>query len=405
MLRNRIGTIIVVVVLAAIGFALFQALRPAPVPAETSTIGGGPMTVYVEEEGIARYRDVYTVSAPVAGSLARVTLEVGDRVEAGKTTVASIHPLEPPFLDDRTRSELQSQADAARSGVALAEAEQHKAETALEQALSDMRRATTLAQKDFVSQSRVEQAQSLVQLRESEKSAAEASVALRRAELEAVEARLRQPETDFGNGNGDECCVRVMAPVDGVVLQVMARSETAVTTGSQIVEIGDPAAVEISVDVLSSDAVSLKPGMQVEIVEWGGEKTLPAVVERIDPAARTKVSALGISEQRVSVVIRLDDVPPGLGHGYRVVARLAIWSADDTVQVPVAALFRSDGAWAVFVIEEGTARLRKIETGRMNDDKAQVVTGLKPGEIVVVYPSDRIAHGTLLEVRDSPAQK
>lgn len=379
--------------------AVYLAVRETPVLVDLATVTRGPMEVNVAEEGVTRVIDVFTVSAPIAGELARVTLSEGDEVVADETVVATIRPLSPPFLDERTRAELVAATEAARSAVALAEVEHARALTALKLAQSEYDRAARLAEKDFVSESTLEKADSDVRLQKAQVESAQANIRLRQAELASAQARLTQPTSRDSRSADGECCVTITAPVSGVVLSVIERSEQAVQQGAKLLEIGDPNKLEVTVDLLSRDAVRVSQGARAAIEDWGGEKTVTGRVRRIEPAAFTKVSSLGIEEQRVNVVIDLDAAPEGLGHNYRVLARLRIWGEDDVLQAPIGALFRSGGDWSVFVAAGGVVRLRRVELGRMNDAVAQVVSGLTEGESVVLYPNDQLADGKAVEQR------
>lgn len=386
------------IVVLAIGYGAFISLREQPVLVDLGTVERGAMSVVIDEEGATRVRDVYAVSSTLAGQIERIALEEGDLVEEGQV-IAVIHPLDPPFLDQRTRTELQAAIEAARAAVALSNVEHARAQSALTIAQSAYDRAAELAKTNIVSDSELERAYGDVQLKEAQVESALATINLRLAELASVEARLAQPGTPEGNGNGEACCVTLMAPIDGVVLGVKVRSEQAVAVGTVVAELGRPDNLEIAVDLLSSDAVRIGPGTRATISDWGGEGDLVATVRKVEPAAFTKVSALGIEEQRVNAVLDLDAVPEGLGHGYRVVARLAVWQNDDVVKVPISALYRDEGDWAVFVADGGIARVRAVELGRMNDAVAEVVSGLEPNEAVVLYPSDLLRDGRLIANR------
>ncbi len=399
MLLTWLKRLALVLVATAIAGGFWYAMREQPLLVDLATVSKGPMQVTIDEEGVARVRNVYTVSTPIAGELGRTTLREGDAVKGGETVIASIRPPDPPFIDERTLGELNAAISAARSGVAMAKTEAEKARSALALAQSEFRRAATLLEKDFVAPSRVETAQTQVKLRENELAAAQAAIAVREAELASAQARIAQP----GRASGpdvDGCCIPITAPVDGVVLKVIARSEQAVAAGAPVAEIGDPSDLEISVDLLSADAVKLSPGMTATITEWGGERDLQATIRRIEPAAFTKVSALGISEQRVNALLDLAETPAGLGHGYRVIARIALWSGEEVLQAPIGALFRSGGSWAVFVARDRVAQLRLLEIGRVNRNTAQVLSGLNEGETVVLYPSDQLEDGRIVSPRD-----
>jgi HlyD family secretion protein len=222
----------------------------------------------------------------------------------------------------------------------------------------------------------------------------EAVIRLREAELHSAEARLRQPGDEPSTPSGPGCCFNLVSPVDGVVLKVLARSEQAVAQGTPITEVGDPRNIEIVVDLQSSDAPKLTIGASVEISEWGGPEALRATIRRIDPAAFTKVSSLGIEEQRVNAILDLESVPEDLGHGYRVLAKLEVWAGEDVLQVPIGAMFRADGDWAVFAVEGETAVLRRLSIGHLNNRTAEVLDGLAEGDKVILYPNDLLEDGS-----------
>ena len=385
-----------VVVLAIIG-GFYYALRESPTLVDVTTVFEGPMHIAIREEGTTRVRDVYTVSAPIAGHLSRTVLEEGDEVEAGRTVVASIHPLDPPLIDRRTEAELRAARDAARAAVALAEIELQRAETALRLANNELERAVRLFEPRVISESALQRVQNEVEMQRAQVDTARATIGVRQAELASAEARLMQPDTTGAERQG--CCVNIYAPVDGVVLSVLAKSEQAVSTGTQIAEIGDPNRLEIVVDLLSADAIRVRPGARTSIVDWGGDDALAGVVRRVDPAGFTKVSALGIEEQRVNAVIDLEENGGRLGHGYRVAAELTIWECERCVQVPIGTLFRSGNNWNVFRVEGDRLRRTEVSIGRMNTEVAQVMDGLSPDDVVVMHPSDTVDDGSLVEVR------
>lgn len=383
----------------AILAGFYLAMREKPVLVDTAAVKRGEMQVTIKEEGITQVKDVYTVSAPIAGHLDRTTLEEGAAVTAHQTVIARIHPPDPPFLDERTLAELTAAAEAARSAVALAEVEHARAEKSLDLARSEYNRASQLAKTNVVSERALEQAYNDLQLQEAQVASTEAVISLRRAELASALARLSQPRDVNAAASGSDCCIELTSPVDGVILKVLARSEQAVAQGAPIIEIGDPTRLEIVVDLLSSDAPRIRPGSPAIISDWGGDTDLSATVRRIDPAAFTQVSSLGIEEQRVNVILDMDTVRPELGHGYRVLASLVVWSADDVLQIPIGALFRSAGQWAAFVVSDGRAELRNIEIGRINDEFAQITGGLDEGDTVILYPNDVLQDGSLVEPR------
>ena len=382
-------------IIVVAGFA--WALREKPALVDVATVVETPMHVAVREEGVTRVRDIYTVSAPIAGHLTRTVLEEGDSVVAGSTIVASIKPLDPPLLDRRTEAELLAARDAARSGVGIAQIELKRAETDLKLANEDLQRALKLYKPGIISERTLQKATSDVEMRQAVVDAARETIGYRQAELASAEARLLQP--DPADPNGGSCCISLVAPIDGTVLSVLARSEQAVAAGMRISEIGDTSELEIVVDLLSADAVRIRPGTRATISDWGGDVTLEAVVRRVDPAAFTKVSALGIEEQRVNAVLDLTERDPRLGHGYRVFAEMPIWECETCLHVPISALFRNGNSWNVFVVENDRMRQTEVAIGRMNDDRAQVLDGLATGDVVVVHPGDTLADGGQVEIR------
>ena len=399
MLAKLVKGVFLLAIILIVGYGIYVALREQPILVDLSTVKSAPMKVTIDEEGVTQVSDVYIVSAAIAGHLDRINLEEGDIVSKGQI-IASVHPLDPPFLDDRTRAEVLAAIEAARGGVIMAEVEHQRTITAMELTKSDYERAKKLVATNTVSQTTVDRAYSELQLHIAQAESALASIEVRKAELASAEARLMQPGTDASSPTDPGCCANIISPVDGVVLSVLARSEQAVATGTQIAQIGDLREIEVKVDLLSSDAVRVTQGASVEISDWGGAELLAATVRRIEPAAFTKISALGIEEQRVNIILNLESSSPqGLGHGYRVLARLTIWETESALQVPISALFRSSGSWSVFSANDGRADLRKVEIGQMNTRNAQILSGLKPGEEVVMFPSDQLETGRLIESR------
>ena len=378
-------------------------LAPKPVPVDSVVVGRGPIHVTVDEEGKTRIRDIYTVSAPITGRLLRLPVEVGEAVRARVTPVASMLPGLPPFLDERTRSELRATASAAEAAVGLAEAElaQKRAEEVFEK--SSLTRAERLAKTAFISQSLLEKAVLNHDAAVAAVRQAEANLDLRRHELASARARLIEPE-DMPEPEQPSCCIVVNAPADGVVLKLIQESEMVIQAGSPILEIGDRRNLEIVVELLSRDAVRIAEGAAVKIENWGGPP-LNAVVRRIDPAGFTKVSALGIEEQRVITVLDLSDPPEewtALGHDFRVFVRITEWSDENALRIPLSALFRAGSDWAVFRIEDGIARRTIVRIGHRNSRFAEGLEGLAEGDGIILYPSDRITDGIAIVERDAP---
>jgi HlyD family secretion protein len=393
---------IVIVLLAAAmigGFA--YAMREKPVLADAGAVVSAPMKLLILQEGTARVRDVYTVSSPISGHMARTVLEEGAPVKANSTVIAAIHPLDPPLIDRRTLAELTAARNAARAALSMAELEQKKSQTDLEQALKDQVRAERLAKTGTISEMALQRTENLAATLRSQAGVSQTAIELRRAELASAEARLAQPTPEAAEGKDDDCCVTLTAPIDGVVLAVYAKSEQPVAVGAKIADIGDPSRLEVIVDLLSSDAVRVVPGAAAQITQWGGETNLRARVKRIDPSAYSKVSALGIEEQRVNAVLELEDSDPRLGHGFRVYAEIPVWESPMALQVPISALFRVGNRWNVFAVVDGRARQAELELGHMNDDTAEVLSGLSKGDAVILHPNDTLEDGSLVEMRDN----
>jgi HlyD family secretion protein len=385
-------------------FGLLVAFWPRPVDAEVVEIAAGPMSVTIDEEGETRIRDVYVVSAPVAGDLARVALEPGDAVVAGETVVATLRPADPTFLGARTAAELEAAARAAEAAVAFAAAEVERAASERDLAQSDLDRLRRLRRSDVVSERQLELAEITLRTREANHAGAIAALDMRRAESERARAALIEP-TGAPGAARRTCCAPVTAPVSGRVLRVLQESAGLVAAGEPLMEIGDPEDLEVVVDLLSTDAVQVREGDAVVIAEWGDGGELAGRVRRVEPYGFTKVSALGVEEQRVNVVIDFDSPDEAwrrLGHGFRVEARIEIWTAEEAVAAPLAALFRERDEWAVFVVRRGRARLQTVAVGHRNTTTAEIVAGLAPGDLVVLHPSADIADGVRLRTRTAP---
>jgi HlyD family secretion protein len=394
--------ILAVAVLVAIVAATVYALWPAPVLVDIAAVDRGGLTVTVDEEGTARIRDVFRVSAPVAGALERIPVHVGDPVERDGTAVAAIRPSAPSFLDVRSRRELEAGIDTAAAAVGLAEAQLNGALAGERQAASDLTRAEALAAAGTIP-ARLEEARTANENAKSSVAQAQAELALRQSQLASARARLIEPDRPVSAKEDEMCCLDVTAPIDGVVLKLLAESAQVVAPGTPLVEIGDPADIEIIVHLLSSDAVAIGPGALATLTDWGGPP-LRASVRRVDPAGYTKVSALGIEEQRVDAA--LDVLDPrekwqGLGHSFRVLVHIETWSQDNVVRVPIAALFRLSADWHVFRVVDGKAVLTKVTIDHRNQTFAEVTDGLKPADLVILHPSDKVTGGAAVEARQN----
>ncbi len=383
--------------------ALVYAFWPEPVPVDLAAVSRGPMMVTIDEEGETRVAEVYVVSAPLSGRIDRIEAQVGDAVIAGVTVLATLQESEPALLDLRSRRQAEAAVGAAEAAYALAEAERDRARAELDYAEAEWGRAQALAERGTIAQAALDRARLERRTQEAVLATALAALRVRESELDNARAELIDPGASaFDQPAGSTCCIPVLAPVDGAVLRVLRKSEGVVVSGEPLMEIGDPRDLEVVTDLLSGDAVKVEPGARVLIEDWGGEGVLEGTVRRVEPYGFTKVSALGIEEQRVNVVIDLADPPErwhALGHGYRVEARIVVWHADSVLGLPLGALFRRGEAWAVFVAEGGRATLRTVALGHLNRARAEVLDGLVEGEMVVLHPSDRVADGTRITER------
>ena len=381
--------------MAALGGMVF-ALQPKPKPVDIAVVSRGDLDVTISEEGVTRIREIYEVSAPIGGRVDRRDLDVGDAVVEGDTVIASIYPGEPPFLDTRTLSELSAAAEAANAAVGLATAEVSRVQSQLQLARGDLRRARALFERRTISERSFENATAQVDILEAQLTQANATLNLRRSELESARARLIQPGAQGTGAEDAGCCLVVRAPVSGVVLKVQAESERVMPAGSILAEIGDPRDLEIVVDLLSADAVKITEGARARVLDWGGGDTLHAVVRQIDPVGFTKVSALGIEEQRVNAVLDFEGDPEAyarLGHDFRVFIEIVTEEHTDATVVPLGALFRDQGKWATFRVNDGRAELVHLELDARNDRAAIVAEGLAIDDQVVIHPPDSLQPG------------
>jgi HlyD family secretion protein len=358
-------------------------LWPRPVPVETTHATLGTLRATVNEEGKTRIKQRFVVCAPVAGQLHRIPFKAGAEVEAGQTVVAVIEPLAPALLDARARTLAEAGRDSAAANL-------EKARAAHNFAAGELRRFEKLYGDKAISIQELEAAQLREASAAKELSAAEA--ALRQAEAELTEFAAGGAATAVSNCLPQE----IKAPAGGRVLKVFEENARVVAAGTPLLELGDPADLEVVVEVLSRDGAAIVPGAKIEFEQWGGGEPLLGRVRLVEPAAFTKVSALGVEEQRVNVVADLL-TPPGqrqnVGDNFRVEARIVVWETDQTLKVPSGALFRQGEQWATFVVTEGRAQMRLVEAGRSSSTETQVLKGLKAGEEVILYPGSRVHSG------------
>lgn len=384
------------VLLAALAAGLVYAFWPQPVPVDLAPVTRGRLTVTVDEEGQTRVKQAYVVSSPIAGNARRIELEIGDTVVAGKTKVADIEPIDPAFLDIRSRAQAQAAVRAAEASRERAEAELNGARAELVFERTELRRARQLHKRAAGSKRTLDNAERAFKTGVAAVETAKANLRVRAFELERARLQLLPPGERTRRTLGPCGCVTVRSPVSGNVLRIFHKSAGVVRAGEQLLEVGDPRRLEIVVDLLSSDAVRVRSAQRVIIENWGGDRPLAARVSRVEPLGKTKISALGIEEQRVDVVIELTDPPERwkmLGHGFRVETRIVLWETENALKVPLSALFRVGEKWAVFITDEGRARRRFVTIGRRTDLEAVVNGGIKEGARVIVHPGDRIEDG------------
>ena len=381
-----------------VGAVVALAFWPETVGVDVARVTRGPLVVTVDEEGRTRVRDRFVVSAPVSGRVLRIELEPGDRVERGDI-IARVDAGPAPLLDARTREEAQAAVNSARAAVGGARAGEQRARAAFAQAERELERAQRLTAGGALAAQERDAREAEVRLARESVTTASYAVEAAAAELRRAEARIAPAPSRPGSG-----VVAVRAPASGVILRRLRESESIVPAGEPLVEVGDPAQLEIVSDLLSTDAVRIRVGARAMVEQWGNEDGLEAAVRRIEPAGFTKISALGVEEQRVNVVLDLVD-PAGedavLGDAYRVDVRIVVWEASDVLTVPTAALFRNGDQWAVYEVRGGRARLTAVETGRQTGRDAEVVRGLAEGARVIVHPADAVADGArVIELND-----
>ena len=431
-------------ILAGIVAAVVYGFMPKPILVDTAVVSRGALSVSVAEDGKTRVRDRFVISAPLAGRLHRIKVRAGDPVSIPGTVerladkpndseptngnghgdvasesittsislgaapvseLAVIDPIDPSLLDSRQIAQAELRVKALESALQSASAAKAKASIATEWAKLDLDRRAGLSGKGANTKQELEDAQMLLRSRTEELNSAKFAEQTARYELELARAALLRSKP-LAPEDAEKWQLRLHSPIDGLVMKVLQESETIVQQGTPLLEVGDPRDLEIDIEVLSTDAVKIRPGQTVRLKHWGGEKPLLAHVRLVEPSGYLKLSALGVEEQRVHVIVQFDTPyadRPTLGNGYRVEAEIIIWEKDDVLKVPTGALFREKGAsqaassekpssdiWAVFVVENGIAVKRRIEVGRRNGLEAEVLSGLSESDLVIVHPSDRI---------------
>lgn len=385
------------VVAVLIALAIAWGFWPRPVLIEPGEVARRPLQITVEEEARTRVKERYVLYAPVAGYLRRIELNVGDPVAVG-ATLAVLDPLRSTVLDPRTRAEAEARVAAARAALRQAESTLQQAEAEAELAADEFRRREDLLARQLISRSEFDEARGRMRAAEALRAAAGSAVEVAGFDLEGAEAALR-----YSGGAQDDTpaeTVPVRSPVDGHVLKILQESAGVVAAGQALLEVGDPRQLEVEVEVLSRDAVRIRPGGRVSFERWGGDEVLEGVVRTVEPTGFTKISALGVEEQRVLVIADFIAPPESwqrLGDGYRVEAKFVVWEREDALTVPASALFRRDDGWAAFVVEDDRARLRPVRLGPGSGLLTEVLEGLDPGDVVIVHPDDAVADGVRVE--------
>jgi HlyD family secretion protein len=394
-MKRILNIIVLVIVAGAVVALLTMWLRPAPARVDVAKAERGPMSVTVDGEGKTRVRDRYVVATPVGGQLRRITLKRGDTVTRGQV-IAQIDPLPLAPLDPRQKAEAIARVNAAEDSRREVDRVIERSKAIYDQARRDCERCEVLARSGDISRQELEKAQTAVATTFREYEAARSRAETAAHEVEIASAALlaaTQSQQPLA------AAVKVQAPTGGRVLRVIEESERVVAAGAPLVELSNPSKLELVIELLSTDAVKVSPGARVLIEGWGGPEALEARVRLIEPSAFTKVSALGIEEQRVNVVADLVTPSTALGDGYRVEGRIVIWQADNVLKIPVSALFRRGESWSVFVVEDGEARLREVEIGQRTPFQVEIKSGLEESTKVIVHPSNEIAEGTRVETR------
>lgn len=384
---------------AIVASLVYVTLHSDPVAVDLHRLKRGPMQVTINADGKTRIREVYEVSSPITGTALRAPVRVGDRVIAGQTVVAVVEPLSSSLLDPRSRIQAEAAVREAEAALQVARSRVREAQEDLTHAQREYDRSKALVERGVASQMRLEDSEQMLGMKRAAETAAVSGLEMANSALDRARAALIEP-----GGAGDDgeasCCMQLTAPVDGRVLEIDVISERPVVAGMRLLSVGQPDDLEIVADLLSTDAVRLDLGDRAIVERWGGDDPLEARISKIEPSAYTKVSALGIEEQRVDVVFDLITPPeqrPALGDGFSVFLRAVEWESDDVLAVPLSAVFRQGSDWAVFVTEGSAARLRRIEIGRRNTSFAEVLSGLEAGETVILHPAEEIAEGTEIE--------
>ncbi|MCP3673800.1 MAG: HlyD family efflux transporter periplasmic adaptor subunit [Gammaproteobacteria bacterium] len=383
---------------------LIYAFIPERVKVDIIEVTKGDLLITMEGEGKTRIHDIYVVSTPIDGRITRIDSEPGDLVIAGKTIIANMYPANPQFLDKRSEIQAKADVEGARAALALANSRVKQAKAQLEFDLLDFKRTEELFKKHTVSQAGLERAELRLKTLRAELETAESNQQVMISRLEAAKARLLQPEeTEITTSITEaDCQICIHSPVDGRVLRILHKSESIVPVGTPLVEIGNPSDLEINIEMLSTNAVRVNVGDEALIKRWGGTEDINAQVRVIEPSGFTKISALGVEEQRVNVILSFTDPRDKwqtLGDAFRVEAAIIIERADNVLKIPLSSLFRQNELWSVFKVIDGTVVLQEVQVGQRNDRFAEIINGLSIGEKIITHPGNNVEEGIGVEQR------
>lgn len=400
--KKRSRMVVTLVVLAVIGGALTYAFWPRPVLVDMAQVARAPMQVTIDEEGRTQVHEAYVVSTPIAGRLMRLTVHAGDKV-AADSVVARMLPTSPAALDARTREQASANVKAAEAALRVAEADVNKAQADRDLAEANLERTRRLFDSGIVSKAALDNVERAARAANAALDTARAAISIRIAELNNARAALISFED---TGEAGDNVLSLVAPVQGSVLRIMQRSEITVPAGTPILEIGNiESDLEVVAELLSTDAVQIAPGDAVIIDNWGGADVLMGTVARIEPWGFTKVSALGVEEQRVKVTIAFSspfEDRAALGHGFRVETRIITWTDDAALTVPAGALFRNGTeGWALFVVRDGIAQLTPVQVAANNGLAAAIAEGVAEGDPIVLYPPAGLEDGQTVAKRSA----
>ena len=395
--RLLLWSVIGLILILCLGYLFW----PRPIIVDTAQLVKNDLQVSITDEAKTRVHDIYVLSAPVTGYLRRINAEVGDAVKRSETVLAQIEPIDPAFLDPSSEAQAKAAIQVADAALNLSKAEVNQAQAELDFSISELKRMRELRVQNNVSERELDNAERSYKTGVAALATAQAALQMRIYELERSKALLMSPSnTQAEHGNCE--CMNITSPINGQILQVLNKSEGVVVAGTQLLEIGEPQNLEIVVELLSFDAVKVESGQRVLIKNWGGSIPLEGRVSQIEPIGFKKVSALGIEEQRVNVIINLTSevgLWSRLGHGYQVDVDIILWEGIDVLSVPLTALFGNKDEWAVFAIINGTVQSKIVEVGRRNAFNAQILSGLQEGDWFVLYPNDQIANGVSITSR------